>query len=96
RNVGADGASSTSAQPVSGLVGPGNTIAEDTSTNPLKIIDAGFSTTTTIPATLDLTLDFKVVDSDSDFTAVQTIDIENPVVVELVGSTNLAPTDLVL
>ncbi|RON35734.1 hypothetical protein BK661_05060 [Pseudomonas frederiksbergensis] len=96
RNVGADGASSTSAQPVSGLVGPGNTIAEDTSTNPLKIIDAGFSTTTTTPATLDLTLDFKVVDSDSDFTAVQTIDIENPVVVELVGVTNLAPTDLVL
>ncbi|MGF6456757.1 beta strand repeat-containing protein [Pseudomonas frederiksbergensis] len=96
RNVGADGASSTSAQPVSGLVGPGNTIAEDTSTNPLKIIDAGFSTTTTTPATLDLTLDFKVVDSDSDFTAVQTIDIENPVVVELVGLTNLAPTDLVL
>ncbi|MGF6705816.1 beta strand repeat-containing protein [Pseudomonas frederiksbergensis] len=96
RNVGADGASSTSAQPVSGLVGPGNTIAEDTSTNPLKIIDAGFSTTTTTPATLDLTLDFKVVDSDSDFTAVQTIDIENPVVIELVGLTNLAPTDLVL
>ncbi|WP_261984273.1 beta strand repeat-containing protein [Pseudomonas lini] len=96
RDVGADGASSTSAQPVSGLVGPGNTIAEDTSTNPLKIIDAGFSTTTTTPATLDLTLDFKVVDSDSDFTAVQTIDIENPVVVELVGVTNLAPTDLVL
>ncbi|WP_429544292.1 beta strand repeat-containing protein [Pseudomonas frederiksbergensis] len=96
RNVGADGASSTSAQPVSGLVGPGNTIAEDTSTNPLKIIDAGFSTTTTTPATLDLTLDFKVVDRDSDFTDVQTIDIENPVVVELVGVTNLAPTDLVL
>ncbi|MFJ3373692.1 beta strand repeat-containing protein [Pseudomonas sp. NPDC086112] len=96
RNVGADGASSTAAQPVVGLVGPGNTIAEDTSTNPLKIIDAGFSTTTTTPATLDLTLDFKVVDSDSDFTAVQTIDIENPVVVELVGVTNLAPTDLVL
>ncbi|WP_225603504.1 hypothetical protein [Pseudomonas sp. PDM09] len=96
RNVGADGASSTAAQPVSGLVGPGNTIAEDTSTNPLKIIDAGFSTTTTTPATLDLTLDFKVVDRDSDFTAVQTIDIENPVVVELVGVTNLAPTDLVL
>ena len=96
RDVGADGASSTSAQPVSGLVGPGNTIAEDTSTNPLKIIDAGFSTTTTTPATLDLTLDFKVVDSDSDFTAVQTIDIENPVVVELVGLTNLAPTDFVL
>ncbi|MGF6222261.1 beta strand repeat-containing protein [Pseudomonas sp. YL-218 TE3947] len=96
RDVGADGASSTAAQPVVGLVGPGNTIAEDTSTNPLKIIDAGFSTTTTTPATLDLTLDFKVVDSDSDFTAVQTIDIENPVVVELVGVTNLAPTDLVL
>ncbi|MGE7963009.1 hypothetical protein ACQKPC_11630, partial [Pseudomonas sp. NPDC089918] len=96
RNVGADGASSTAAQPVVGLVGPGNTIAEDTSTNPLKIIDAGFSTTTTTPATLDLTLDFKVVDSDSDFTAVQTIDIENPVVVELVGLTNLAPTDFVL
>ncbi|MBB3240254.1 hypothetical protein FHW68_001745 [Pseudomonas sp. Tn43] len=96
RDVGADGASSTSAQPVSGLVGPGNTIAEDTSTNPLKIIDAGFSTTTTVPATLDLTLDFKVVDRDSDFTDVQTIDIENPVVVELVGVTNLAPTDLVL
>ncbi|WLG82620.1 hypothetical protein PSH97_15915 [Pseudomonas cucumis] len=96
RNVGDDGASSTSAQPVSGLVGPGNTIAEDTSTNPLKIIDAGFSTTTTTPATLDLTLDFKVVDADSDFTDVQTIDIENPVVVELVGVTNLAPTDLVL
>ncbi|WP_081729284.1 hypothetical protein [Pseudomonas sp. QTF5] len=96
RDVGADGASSTSAQPVSGLVGPGNTIAEDTSTNPLKIIDAGFSTTTTTPATLDLTLDFKVVDRDSDFTDVQTIDIENPVVVELVGVTNLAPTDLVL
>ncbi|WLI15305.1 hypothetical protein [Pseudomonas sp. FP603] len=96
RNVGDDGASSTSAQPVSGLVGPGNTIAEDTSTNPLKIIDAGFSTTTTVPATLDLTLDFKVVDADSDFTDVQTIDIENPVVVELVGVTNLAPTDLVL
>ncbi|MEK1843729.1 MAG: DUF5801 repeats-in-toxin domain-containing protein, partial [Pseudomonas sp.] len=49
RNVGADGASSTAAQPVVGLVGPGNTIAEDTSTNPLKIIDAGFSTTTTTP-----------------------------------------------
>ncbi|URM25915.1 DUF5801 domain-containing protein [Pseudomonas frederiksbergensis] len=96
RDVGADGGSSTSAQPVSGLVGPGNTIAEDTSTNPLKIIDAGFSTTTTTPATLDLTLDFKVVDADSDFTDVQTIDIENPVVVELVGVTNLAPTDLVL
>ncbi|MGX1186231.1 hypothetical protein AB7M29_003910 [Pseudomonas sp. F-14 TE3623] len=96
RDVGADGASSTSAQPVSGLVGPGNTIAEDTSTNPLKIIDAGFSTTTTTPATLDLELDFQVVDRDSDFTAVQTIDIENPVVVELVGVTNLAPTDLVL
>ncbi|WP_259695924.1 T1SS-143 repeat domain-containing protein [Pseudomonas frederiksbergensis] len=95
RDVGADGGSSTSAQPVVGLVGPGNTIAEDTSTNPLKIIDAGFSTTTTTPATLDLTLDFKVVDSDSDFTAVQTIDIENPVVVELVGVTNLAPTDFV-
>ncbi|PQP01664.1 hypothetical protein C5612_20180 [Pseudomonas frederiksbergensis] len=94
RDVGADGGSSTAAQPVSGLVGPGNTIAEDTSTNPLKIIDAGFSTTTTVPATLDLTLDFKVVDRDSDFTAVQTIDIENPVVVELVGLTNLAPTDL--
>ncbi|EJL98155.1 hypothetical protein PMI18_04120, partial [Pseudomonas sp. GM102] len=61
-----------------------------------KIIDAGFSTTTTTPATLDLTLDFKVVDRDSDFTDVQTIDIENPVVVELVGVTNLAPTDLVL
>ncbi|MCO8310697.1 T1SS-143 repeat domain-containing protein [Pseudomonas mandelii] len=95
RDVGADGASSTSAQPVSGLVGPGNTIAEDTSTNPLKIIDAGFSTTTTTPATLDLELDFKVVDRDSDFTDVQTIDIENPVVVELVGLTNLAPVDLV-
>ncbi|WP_448724374.1 DUF5801 repeats-in-toxin domain-containing protein [Pseudomonas farris] len=95
RDVGADGASSYSAQPVEGLIGPGNTIAEDTSTNPLKIIDAGFSTTTTTPATLDLTLDFKVVDSDSDFTDVQTIDIEIPVV-ELVGVTNLAPTDLVL
>jgi T1SS-143 domain-containing protein len=95
RDVGADGGSSTSAQPIVGLVGPGNTIAEDTSTNPLKIIDAGFSTTTTTPATLDLTLDFQVVDRDSDFTAVQTIDIENPVI-ELVGVTNLAPTDLVL
>ncbi|NSX06961.1 hypothetical protein HTX81_00015 [Pseudomonas lini] len=95
RNVGADGASSTSAQPIVGLMGPGNTIAEDTSTNPLKIIDAGFSTTTTTPATLDLELDFQVVDRDSDFTAVQTIDIENPVI-ELVGVTNLAPTDLVL
>ncbi|WP_448093194.1 DUF5801 repeats-in-toxin domain-containing protein [Pseudomonas lini] len=95
RGVGADGASSTSAEPIVDLVGPGNTIAEDTSTNPLKIIDAGFSTTTATPATLDLTLDFKVVDRDSDFTAVQTIDIENPVI-ELVGVTNLAPTDLVL
>ncbi|WP_448111024.1 DUF5801 repeats-in-toxin domain-containing protein [Pseudomonas lini] len=95
RGVGADGGSSTSAEPIVGLMGPGNTIAEDTSTNPLKIIDAGFSTTTTTPATLDLTLDFQVVDRDSDFTAVQTIDIEIPVV-ELVGVTNLAPTDLVL
>ncbi len=94
RDVGADGGSSYSAQTVVGLVGPGNTIAEDTSTNPLKIIDAGFSTTTTVSPTLDLTLDFKVVDGDSDFTDVQTIDIENPVVVELVGLTNLAPTDL--
>ncbi|WP_454876447.1 beta strand repeat-containing protein [Pseudomonas farris] len=95
RGVGADGASSSSAEPIVGLMGPGNTIAEDTSTNPLKIIDAGFSTTTSTPATLDLTLNFKVVDSDSDSTAVQTIDIEIPVV-ELVGVTNLAPTDLVL
>ncbi|KNH22847.1 hypothetical protein ACS77_21945, partial [Pseudomonas syringae] len=95
RGVGADGGSSTSAEPIVGLMGPGNTIAEDTSTNPLKIIDAGFSTTTSTPATLDLTLNFKVVDSDSDSTAVQTIDIEIPVV-ELVGVTNLAPTDLVL
>ena len=74
--VGSSGGSAYSAATVSGLIGPGNTIQEDNSTNPLKIIDAGFSTTTTTPPTLDLELDFKVVDADGDYTAVQTIDIE--------------------
>jgi hypothetical protein len=79
RAVGSSGGSSTAAVTVSGLIGPGNTIQEDTSTNPLKIIDAGFSTTTTTPPSLDLTVDFKVVDADGDTTAVQTIEIDYPV-----------------
>ena len=85
RAVGSSGGSSYAAVPVSGLIGPGNTIAEDNSTNPLKIIDAGFSTTTTTPPTLDLALAFKVVDADGDFTAVQTIDIEYPAQVAVSG-----------
>ncbi len=93
RAVGSGGGSSYSASSVSGLIGPGNTILEDTSTNPLKIIDAGFSTTTTTPPTLDLELFFKVVDADSDYTAGQKIDIEYglpPVpLIELVGISSL-------
>jgi hypothetical protein len=76
RDVGSDGGSSYSPVPVDGLIGPGNTIQEDTSTNPLKIQDAGFTVVTTTPPSLDLQLTFKVVDADGDYTAPQTIDVE--------------------
>ena len=67
-------ASSYDSDPITGLIGPGNTIAEDTSTNPLKIIDAGFTSAETAPPSLDLKLSFAIVDADGDSTATQSID----------------------
>ena len=90
RNVGDDGGSSTTASPISGLVGPGNTIQEDDSTNPIKIIDAGFSSVSTVPPSLDLQMNFKVGDKDGDYTGTQSIDFDVPVV----GLTSLLTTDI--
>jgi hypothetical protein len=53
-------------------------IEDDSSTGPIKIIDAGFSSTETTPPTLDLQVAFKIIDADDDETDVQTIDIEYP------------------
>ncbi len=70
--VGEDGGSATGAM-----------IQDDSSTGPIKIQDAGFSSTSTTPPTLDLELDFNVVDADGDSTATQTIHIENLMTEEL-------------
>lgn len=53
----------------------GDTIGEDSSTNPLKILDAGFTVATPEAATLDLDLTFNVVDADGVQTAQQTVDL---------------------
>jgi hypothetical protein len=76
RNVGENGFSKTTADPLTGLIGPGNTIAEDSSTNPIKIIDAGFTSAESTPPSLDLTLKFAIVDADGDTTAQQSIDFD--------------------
>ena len=71
--VGDDGGSTTGAM-----------IQDDTSTGPIKIIDAGFTSISTTPPTLDLGLSFAIVDADGDSTDTQTIDIENLMTVEVV------------
>ena len=53
-------------------------VEDDTSTGPIKIVDAGFSSTETTPPMLDLQIAFKIVDADDDETDDQTIDIEYP------------------
>jgi hypothetical protein len=74
RDVGDNGVSKTTADPLTGLIGPGNTIGEDSSTNPIKIIDAGFTSAETTPPSLELNLTFAIVDADGDSTAQQSID----------------------
>ncbi|MFQ6538239.1 MULTISPECIES: beta strand repeat-containing protein [Aphanothece] len=94
--TGTVGASSYSSEPVDGLVGPGNTIEEDNSTGPIKIIDAGFSSTETTPPSLDLDITFNVVDADGDLTAEQTIAVDYPPPESLLAptTTTLSTTQL--
>ena len=80
RNVvaGASGDSSASsdapADPITGLLGSGNTIGAETIINPLQIINAGFTSSETLPLFMDPNLKFAIGCVDGNTTATQSID----------------------
>jgi hypothetical protein len=72
--VDSSASSDAPADPITGLLGSGNTIGAETIINPLQIINAGFTSSETLPLFMDPNLKFAIGCVDGNTTATQSID----------------------